>query len=366
MKNRREAGSDKRVSRPPWKVLLVGCGHAGMLHERDPKRPKPASFLGGLRSLPDRFRLAGLCDIDPEVLLLAREQVGEDIPAFVSLREGLEAVGPDVVGLATWTRTHVPLMHLCLDQGIRGLVVEKPLCILPSQARAIDRRLRQHPLPVEINHLRRWDNRYQWARDVIRLKPWGPLRSIHAQVLTGRGGIGWERQMRDREGGGALFHDGTHMVDLLLFLLGRPLAIQGVHARWGRWVEHSLCAMLRFPGDVEVFLEVGGERDHFAFSLRLEFAGAVLTVGNGLYRLETVQESPRFSGFSELAPGEFPHHELRGYPHEGYAGPWVSLARSLAEGHDGGLSASWRDGVAGVYLMNRLLDRAGRKRIRPG
>ena len=336
MKNRREAGSDKRVSRPPWKVLLVGCGHAGMLHERDPKRPKPASFLGGLRSLPDRFRLAGLCDIDPEVLLLAREQVGGDIPAFVSLREGLEAVGPDVVGLATWTRTHVPLMHLCLDQGIRGLVVEKPLCILPSQARAIDRRLRQHPLPVEINHLRRWDNRYQWARDVIRLKPWGPLRSIHAQVLTGRGGIGWERQMLDREGGGVLFHDGTHLVDLLLFLLGRPL------------------------------LEVGGERDHFAFSLRLEFAGAVLTVGNGLYRLETVQESPRFSGFSELAPGEFPHHELRGYPHEGYAGPWVSLARSLAEGHDGGLSASWRDGVAGVYLMNRLLDRAGRKRIRPG
>ena len=73
-----------------------------------------------------------------------------------------------------------------------------------------------------------------------------------------------------------------------------------------RNIEHTASAMLGFASGATGFIEGGGRRRYFAFDLEIQGSEGILRIGNSPPELWLTRPSPRFSGFSELQPAEFP------------------------------------------------------------
>src|SRR2546423_12775765 len=91
------------------------------------------------RSLPQlpEVELVGCVDLDPDMLALARDQVG--VPAdrcFTSLAEAMGATAPDAVLVRTTLAAHVPVARSALQAG-RHVLTEKPFAPTLEEARGL-------------------------------------------------------------------------------------------------------------------------------------------------------------------------------------------------------------------------------------
>jgi predicted dehydrogenase len=168
--------------------------------------------------------------------------------------------------------------------------------------------------------------------------------------------------MRELEGGGGLLHDGTHLIDLLFFLFGGPIAVKSVAARWKCGIDSQVTALLTGPGRLPIIIETGGERGFFEFRLEIEGRQGMIRVGNSVAELWGVAESSLYSGFTDLVRRDPWPTELS--PAEngpwGFAGPFGELDRAMKIGNVSPLS-SLADGVAALELIHRIY-RAGQPR----
>ena len=192
------------------KIGLIGCGRIGSLLEQDPLRGKPCTHAGGFGSLHSAKIVSG-CDIDEKRLNTFGRQWAVD-RLYTDYREMLRAEALDIVCVATWTHLHSEMVIASARSGVRGIFCEKPIALNMSQARAMVNTCERKQVPLVINHERRWDTRYQKAGHLISSGKIGEVRCIIGNALS------WKLDKLPTKdyGGGTLFHDGTHLTDLLL------------------------------------------------------------------------------------------------------------------------------------------------------
>jgi predicted dehydrogenase len=342
--------------RRPKKTLLIGCGKAGALHEFDPKRKKPASLIGGLLRFPDFFELVGACDLKEERL----EKVASMVPGVVvytDYKKALRELSPEVVVIAAWTNVHKEMFLECLKHGVGGIILEKPVARTLSEARAMERAWKKNPVPVVVNHERRWLSKYRLVKEVIENRELGPVRAVYAKVLLGSVPGEWEDEIFELEGGGTLLHDGTHLLDILIYLF-RELEIQRVLVRKGKLLDKSTHALLLADGNIPVYLEVGGERSYFEFGISVECQGGTIRVGNGFEEWWEVEESRLYSGYNDLVKKDFPSNRLKAFEGcLGFAGPFWELKEALINKDRRPLS-NLRDGIRAMELIFGMLKKA--------
>jgi predicted dehydrogenase len=68
--------------------------------------------------------------------------------------------------------------------------------------------------PVSVFHERRYDPLFNWAFRQIKADTYGPVRSVSARLCSASFPQGDMKNPYLHFGGGALFHDGTHMLDI--------------------------------------------------------------------------------------------------------------------------------------------------------
>ena len=301
-----------------FKTGIVGCGRIGSILEEDPLRGKPCTHAGGFSALPAIHLSAG-CDIDPERL----KEFGKRwhvTGLYSDYREMLEKENLDILCIATWTPLHASMTLEAAKAGIKGIFCEKPIATNLKQAQKMVRACQKNNIPLIINHERRWDAYYQQARKLIRSGKIGEIKTLIGNALSWKPG----RLPVSEHGGGPLFHDGTHLTDLLLFFGGPVAWVSGYETRPGgeKYIEETASAMLGFKNGAIGFIEGGGARKYFNFELDIQGTEGRLLIGNSGRELYVTKKSQRFTGFNELEKTPFPEPKK-------YESPFIGGAREM-------------------------------------
>jgi predicted dehydrogenase len=278
-------------------ALIVGCGNiaGGFDSDRGARSEQPLTHAGAY-SRDGRFRMAACIDPDD-----ARR---ESFMRTWSIARGFRTIdeaaaasdGVDVVSICSPTESHARDIAGALALRPKLVFCEKPVATSARDADAALQRCRKSGAMLAVNYTRRWDPAVAELRAGIAEGRWGALRSAVGYYNKG------------------LLNNGSHLIDLLLFLFGKV----GIKAVGAPVDDHSpedasVPAWLELAGAVPVHIACGDARDFAFFELQLVFADAVITMEeSGMsWRERRPVASSMFRGYRVLdrgamRPGGYP------------------------------------------------------------
>ena len=121
----------------PVNVAVIGLGHMGRIH-----LSKLCAFVG--------VTVSGICDIDDE---RAREYGTQySVPVCTAYSDAIN--GASCAVIATPTESHYTIARECLERGVH-VFLEKPITVLPEEARELVDLARSRGLVLQVGHLER-------------------------------------------------------------------------------------------------------------------------------------------------------------------------------------------------------------------
>lgn len=271
------------------RTAIVGCGNmAGGFDAARPAGADPLTHAGALVR-HGGFELVACFDPD-----MARAQAFAQRWGVTRVARAVEELaGPgeavDVVVVTSPTDHHEAHVHLALDLGARAVFCEKPIAPnLPAATGMVEACERAGVL-MAVNHTRRW------SPDVVALAGdlasgrYGPVRSAYGLYNKG------------------VLNNGTHMVDLLAFLLGDlTLAWVGKAVPDYSPDDPTIPFVLFAQGAIPVHVGVGHAHDTSLFELQIVAAEAVIGMeaGGAHWRIRRPIDNPDFLGYRSLPIGE--------------------------------------------------------------
>jgi predicted dehydrogenase len=314
------------------KTAIVGLGRIASLLEDDQLREKPCTHAGAVSANPDCLLAAG-ADLDGERRRLFAERW--QVPVYAGAVEMLRAERPAILHIATHPDSHLRYCALAAEHGVSVVVCEKPLADSRRAARKIAD-LEKKGLRIITNHERRYSADYIEAREILAEQRLGALLSAKAVIYMGR-----TQRLRD-----VLWHDGTHLVDAVMFLT----ASQIEHKKcWGaRLTSRSGTAFLsgylrplspaggkspadgpnsampdavpEASGQIPFLIEIGAGREHLVFEMEFSCERGRLRIGNGIFEVWESGPSPYAEKFRSLKKTQ-----------EGFEGPTGYFANMVAD-----------------------------------
>ena len=301
------------------KAAIVGLGRIASLLEEDSLREKPCTHAGAIDANPDCVLVAG-CDIDDERRKLFAEKW--HVPAYNDAAEMLQRHKPQVLVIATYPDSHYRYCRLAAETAVPVVICEKPLADNIREAKKIADLARP---AIITNHERRYSQDYIKAKAILDQKELGALLSVRATLCMGK-----NKRLLD-----VFWHDGTHLVDAIMFLTGKILK----HRRcWGArltsrmgtsWLEGELRGekprklienkqdrrtpapipvLIEIganrdhcdPAPIPVLIEIGANRDHLVFEMEFSCEKGRLRIGNGIFEVWESLPSPYAEKFRSL------------------------------------------------------------------
>ncbi|MCD8104400.1 MAG: Gfo/Idh/MocA family oxidoreductase [Lachnospiraceae bacterium] len=286
-----------------------------------------------------------------------------NVQVFNSAEELLACDNMDAVVVCLPHDLHEEVVTRALDRGLHVLC-EKPLGLSAAQAERMRAKaaekgkllaviLQQRTLPV-----------WRWLHEVAANQTYGALKRVNylltgyyrpdCYYVNGKWRSSWERG-----GGGLLFNQCVHGLDMLQWICGMPSRVQAF-CHEGKWhdieVEDDVTAYLEFPGGATgIFVASTGEapgRRRFEISLEK----AQILVENGQVQIfELTEDEKEFRKNSADAFG-CPKGEWRTKPmpeeKELYAAVLNNFAEAILEGKP--LIADGKDGLGSILLAEGM------------
>ncbi len=211
------------------RIVVVGAGLIGRKH---------------VELVASHARLEAVVDPVPAARDLATEYGAQ---WFADLAECLDAVQPDGVIVASPNGVHLEHATLCLDAEL-PVLIEKPLADTVAAARAIVDHSARTGTPVLVGHHRRHSPVVIAAHRVIREGRLGRLVSVNALFWLNKPADYFKMTWRTKEGGGPVYINLIHDIDLLQHLCGPIQSVQAQEARdvRGFEVEDTSAVILSF------------------------------------------------------------------------------------------------------------------------
>ena len=187
------------------RMVIVGCGR-GQSHARS------------MLTLSDKFELVGLVDIDEKRLKTAIDNLG--LPAdlaYTSFAEALEKSECDGVVVATWARSHDPLVEEAIEAG-KHIMVEKPFTLEVAPARRLTEMAEARDLKIVVTQQWRYMPGRRMIRRLMTEKAYGELQTGHMVTYKARGG-----EYPDSEHS-QLWQMTVHEIDALVAMVNQNVA----------------------------------------------------------------------------------------------------------------------------------------------
>lgn len=278
-----------------YKVALLGLGRIAYTLGQDRRREQPASHSHAFHGHRG-FVLAGGADTDPGRVSAWSRTWPRAVTAS-HYRDLVRYQPWDVVVVALPEAEHLPAMEVLADYPPRLIVMEKPVAPDLSQARRMEKLVREGGLHVIVNHERRFARNYLLAARLIREEYLGPLRAVRGRILSSVPAVLPDDH---RSGQGSLIHDGTHLLDAVEFIAGEQLHIQAVQSGGQEGDCVRTVSVLAHTSGCPVYLEFGLATRHFEFETEWECAEGRLVIGNTRWEIYTSRPSPWYEGFYSL------------------------------------------------------------------
>ena len=203
-------------------VGIIGYGGMGQWHACSILGTRYAGCIDFNAS--DVCTLAGVYDIDPEKLALAKSR---GIRAYESCEELLADPEIDIVVVATPNDSHEELVCAALNAG-KNVICEKPVAMSCASLDRMIAAAEKNGKKFSVHQNRRLDNYYVAMKDICDKGLIGDIISVETRVHSDHGVPGdWRKTVE--AGGGMLFDWGVHMIDQQLFMLGYDIDRVSAH-----------------------------------------------------------------------------------------------------------------------------------------
>jgi len=223
------------------RFALVGAGVIGAVHAR---------LVTTIGESDPSVQLAAVVDEDlDKAETLAGKHGGR---AFANLADALAAEAVDAVAVCLPSALHADAATEALAAG-RHVLIEKPVDITLSAADRIVAAQRGTGLTVSVISQRRFQAPAAFIKDSVEAGRLGRITSGIAESAFYRSqeyfDSGDWRGTAAVDGGGALMNQGIHALDLLLWMLGKPVQVSAQTGRLAHEaieVEDLAAATIRF------------------------------------------------------------------------------------------------------------------------
>ncbi|ROV92937.1 hypothetical protein VSDG_06341 [Cytospora chrysosperma] len=158
---------------------------------------------------------------------------------FTSIDAMLADPEIDIVVLSTPPNTHFDLAKKAIEAG-KHVLAEKPFVPTSAQADILVKLAREKNKLLCVYQNRRWDADFLTVQHLLKEDKLGRLYEFetHYDRYRAEKPSNWKGKMSMAEGNGALFDLGTHLIDQVYLLFGKPTAVYGkfINQRDGKLV----------------------------------------------------------------------------------------------------------------------------------
>ncbi|HZK05506.1 MAG TPA: Gfo/Idh/MocA family oxidoreductase [Actinomycetaceae bacterium] len=212
------------------RVAVVGCGDVSTIHFEAIAEIETAE-------------LVAVCDRDPSALEYAGRMTGKR--RYADLQKMIDDVRPDVIHVATPHHEHVESTLTALAAGVH-VIQEKPLAHTLAEAqRVVDaaEEVREKGTKIGICFQNRYNVSSQKAAELLADGAIGNITGAWASVVWARTEGYYKakpwRGTWEESGGGLLINQAIHTLDLVQWLLGDVVEIDGRSStrRYGQVIE---------------------------------------------------------------------------------------------------------------------------------
>ena len=216
-----------------YRAAVIGCGRMARGHMRAYQELDIPIVAGA--------------DISEDALQAFGEETGAE-GLFTDYKKMLAEAKPNLVSVVTHDALHCPMVVAAAQAGTQGIVCEKPMAMDLAEADEMLAACRASGSRLTVSHQRHYMPQYARARQLIADGAIGRVVSADASLRPG-----------------CLMTDGTHMIQMLLSLLGNPdvthlLGQVDGHAGYeyyGHRCENAGTAFLAFADGVKAHLVWG-------------------------------------------------------------------------------------------------------------
>lgn len=326
-----------------YTASIIGTGRIGYSLGLDKKREQPASHSMALNA-NKRIKLVAGCDINSENLE-NWHKANKNAKAFSSVEEFLSIVPSDIITVAVNEDAHLKTALAAINAKPRLVILEKPVALNVCEAMQLKEACEKTNVPVLVNHERRFAKDYQKAKELI--KTIGNLQTIHASLYSG---LRVYSKAEEETGAYSLIHDGTHLVDIVRYLLDdvqlENPKIFGIYKSDDGAVR-NVSAQYEKDG-VSIVFDFSGRCKFFGFEIVITGTEGRITIGNGIAKVERRKPAKLYSGFYSLTQENVVFPKKTGY--------FANMVQNAVDFLDGkaALGSTLQTGIDALKMLEEI------------
>lgn len=281
----------------PLSVLIIGCGNiAGRFDRNRLPTDLPFTHAGAYRR-DRRFQIAAC--VEPNDLVRAEFMEFWNVPiGFHSIDEVWHCDRQfDVISICSPTPCHAHDLEISIHLKPQLIFCEKPVTSSFAETEKLVWECQRANIQLAVNYTRRWDRDVTQLQINIQNGQWGELRSV----------IGYYNK--------GLLNNGSHLLDLLNFLLGKMTIIQVGKPIYDFFdYDPTVPMWLENEKGCPIHIVAGHAQDYALFEIQFIFSTGILIMEDGgmFWRSRQVVDSEIFKGYRMLTDsirniGNYPH-----------------------------------------------------------
>ncbi|HNZ26377.1 MAG TPA: Gfo/Idh/MocA family oxidoreductase [Spirochaetota bacterium] len=269
------------------KHAIAGLGRIASSLEEDIYREKPCTHAGAIKASGGVI-IAG-CDINEKKRSAFAKRWGAS-NLYDNCEEMLKNESVDILHIAAPPEAHFDLIKTACKYKIPVVVSEKPLTDNVETSKEALKITEMAQTKLIVNHERRYSNDYIYTKNVVKQKKYGEVQTIFAKLYFGSG----------RTPSSMLWDDGTHIIDILRFILDDELEVVNVINLSKKDIKGESLIINLKAGGAYALLEVGGAKNYTVFELEIYFNTGLIRIGNGLFEEYSSEPSKLYENFRSL------------------------------------------------------------------
>ncbi len=265
----------------PYNVLIIGAGKIGALFDD----PESSDILTHAHAFSEhkKFNLLGFVDTDINKSINAAKRWNCNY--FCSIEKVFANNRIDIVCVAVPDEYHYEVLKRISTFSPKFVFAEKPLTKTLEETKNIIAIYKQKKIPILVNYTRRF------VPELIALK-----EALDNKMFGGFvGGVGYY--------GKGILHNGSHMVDLLRYLIGEITEVESLSYNFDFYSDDpSVSSILTFNNNSKFFMKDVDCSLYSVFELDLLFEKKRVRIIDLGFKIEIyeVYENEVFKGYKKL------------------------------------------------------------------